>query len=155
MENRFIISGQGIFFFQEQGRPCCFSIYDKEAHSGLYIEIGSKGVIVNRLPEGEPLVDLKSTGLSDAPYYWVSLDYQNQFICLGAGEARIENAIYQYTMGEKAKRFLESLCMVNAHGVKPLRIMKDPILRSGVVPMLVKDMDSLTMDDIAAGTFLP
>jgi len=151
--NNFRISGQGVFFFAEQGTPCCFSIYDRAGRHGLYVEIGQKGVLVNKLPENEPLIDKESGGLCGAPSYWFSIDYQNQQIYAGMGEARLENCIYRYTMGAAAKAFLESLSVIHAHGVKPLRLLKDPLVAA--IPMVVKDMDSLTMDDIAGGAFLP
>jgi hypothetical protein len=117
-------------------------------------------VQVISFPNGEPLIDVDNRiGLINAPgaYYWLSIDSQNQNICAGVGEARLETLTYKYVfepnVGDKA--FLESLTNIVIHknSVKVLKLLRDPIT-SGV-PLLVMDSNNLTMDDVAKGSVMP
>jgi hypothetical protein len=112
-------------------------------------------------PSNEPLIDQKNTkgimkGVRGA-YYWFSIDAQNQRLYAGIGEARQENIIYSYQFSqenrENYKAFLESIVYVNAYELQITSILRDPITRQ--VPLLVKNTEELTMDDIASGTYVP
>jgi len=108
-------------------------------------------------PSGEPLIDKQNTtGIvaKRGAYYWFSLDSQNQRLYAGVGEARMENVIYRYQFGSKtAKPFLESLTKVSAEDAQIRSLLRDPI--TGKVPLLVKNMEELTMESIAAGIHMP
>jgi hypothetical protein len=102
-----------------------------------------------------------SSGLTNkkGAYYWFSIDSQNQTLSAGIGEARLETIIYQYKFSNRkaSKEFLEEL--INIHipkeskSLKPLRLLRDPITQH--IPLIVKNTDDLTMNDIASGLYLP
>jgi predicted metal-dependent enzyme (double-stranded beta helix superfamily) len=162
-----IVHGQGVFIFQNQDntKSVCFQLYNKDSKNGLKVEFNPHSVKVNKIPSSESFVDdANNKGLINkkGSYYWFSLDSQNQKLQAGVGEPRIENVIYTYqfsnadkTLWETNKTFLESLISVNASdkNIKPIKLLKDPITRS--VPLLIKNTDELTMNDIAKNTFLP
>ena len=148
-----IVHGQGVIFFDASG-PCTLRI--SEAGSGLVIRFTESQVLVNMFPSNEPLVDPNSTGIVSqrGAYYWFSLDSQNQRLYAGVGEARMENVTYRYQLGSKtAKSFLESLTTVTREGAELRCLLRDPI--TGKVPLLVKNMEELTMESIAAGAHMP
>jgi predicted metal-dependent enzyme (double-stranded beta helix superfamily) len=108
------------------------------------------------LPSGEPLIDRNNTyGIvrQRGAYYWFSLDSQNQRLYAGVGEPRIENVIYKYQLGPEKKSFLEGLTIVSSEGADLRYFLRDPITRN--VPLIVKNTEDLTMDSIAAGTYMP
>jgi quercetin dioxygenase-like cupin family protein len=91
-------------------------------------------------------------------YYWFSVDSQNEMLCAGIGEPRmeLETVIYTYAFPKgTAREYLESLTKVVFPDpyIMPVRLLRDPITDS--VPLKVKDMNDLTMDDIAAGNYMP
>jgi len=163
----FIIHGQGVFLFanQDSSESCCFDINDECDKNSLKIEITKTSVDVYKLPSWEKLIDDNNTkGLSGkkGAYYWLSLDSQNQKILIGVGEARIENAIYQYFFKWKNeeerkanKLFLESLTEIDVSHkkIKPLLLVRDPVTNK--IPLLIKNTEELTMHNIAKGTYLP
>ena len=147
-----IVHGQGVIFFDASG-PCTLRI---SAADALIIRFTESQVLVNMFPSNEPLVDKhNTTGIvaKRGAYYWVSLDSQNQRLYAGVGEARMENVIYRYQFGSKTKPFLESLMKVSTEDAKLRSLLRDPI--TGKVPLLVKNMEELTMESIAAGTHMP
>jgi len=162
-----IVHGQGVFIFQNQDntKSSCFQLYNKDSKNGLKVEFNVDSVLVSKIPSNEPFIDDKNhKGLVNkkGSYYWFSLDSQNQRLQAGVGEPRNENVIYTYkflssdkTLWETNKSFLESLVLVNAvdKNIKPMKLLKDPITRN--VPLLVKNTDELTMNDIANNTYLP
>jgi hypothetical protein len=147
------VAGQGTILF-DASEPCTLRFTD-ESGEGLTVEFSEADVQAHLIPSLEPLIDPKNTkGLSSqkGAYYWVSLDAQNQRIQAGIGEARKETAIYSVQLTNK-KAFLESLTMVKPRALQIRSILRDPI--TGSVPLLVKPTDDLTMDAIAAGTYMP
>jgi predicted metal-dependent enzyme (double-stranded beta helix superfamily) len=155
-----IVHGQGVVFFNAS-KSCSLKFCDVSGVSGINVRFTSESVIVHMEPSNEPLVDqrnvrgiVKQTGA----YYWVSLDSQNQRLYAGIGEARTENVIYTYefakddTWGEN-KLFLESLNTVIVEDLTITSLLRDPI--TGSVPLLIKNTEELTMDDIAAGKYMP
>ena len=152
------VHGQGVFLFSSDASEASFSIVGD--NNKLHVTFTPDNVQVISFPNGEPLVDTDNrAGLTPAPgaYYWFSIDSQNQNICAGIGEARLETLIYKYVfepnVGNKA--FLESLTNIVVHksSVKVLKLLRDPIT-SGV-PLLVMDTPNLTMDDVAKGSVMP
>ena len=151
-----IIHGQGVIQFNASG-SCCLSFYDLSGTCGLRACFTETAIVVNAEPSNEPLVDPRnSRGVGSKAPYWFSLDSQNRRLSAGIGEARIANILYTYTFpaeNKGAKKFLESLVSVCPSDLEITTLLRDPI--TGPLPLLVKPTDELTMDDIAAGTYLP
>ncbi len=147
-----IVHGQGVVVFDASG-PCSLRFSGED---GLVIRFSELHVLVNMLPSGEPLIDRNNTyGIvrQRGAYYWFSLDSQNQRLYAGVGEPRIENVIYKYQLGPEKKSFLEGLTIVSSEGADLRYFLRDPITRN--VPLIVKNTEDLTMDSIAAGTYMP
>lgn len=165
-----IVHGQGVFIFKTQDsentKECCFSIYNKSQSNGLKVLFTSNSVSVSNINTFEKYVDSNNTsGLTNknGAYYWFSLDSQNQRLYAGVGEARIANVIYKYQFEQTKlnKTFLESLVSIHIPKTSSsylqtlisLKLLRDPITEN--VPLLIKNTNSLTMDDIAKNTYLP
>lgn len=154
-----IIRGQGVFVFEtSDSQSCGFCVGTESGTSGLTVEWSTSGVIVRR--EGVELKDPKNTsGLLTTPgaSYWFSIDAQNRRLHAGVGEARKETAIYTYQLPQdsETKTWMESLTQIHITSttLTPLRLLRDPI--TAHVPLHVKKTDELTMDDIAAATYMP
>jgi len=93
-------------------------------------------------------------------YYWFSLDSQNHLLYAGIGEPRLENVKYTYHLPQypenirkENKAFLESLTHVGLSNTHIIRLSKDPITAD--IPLLVKNTNDLTMDDIASMRYMP
>lgn len=155
-----IVHGQGVVFFQAS-ESCTLTFHDVSGTQGLKVVFTEKGVSAHMEPSQKPLLDPKNTrGIieKEGAYYWVSLDSQNQRIYAGIGEARKETTIYsyQFTQGDTRKinkAFLESLQTVKLENLQVTTLLRDPI--TNIVPLLVKNTDELTMDDVAANTYIP
>jgi hypothetical protein len=111
-------------------------------------------------PSNEPSIDLDNNhGLTkkDGAYYWFSLDSQNTCLYAGIGETRLENVIYSYNFSNENKKdtklFLESLVSIHCENLEIIRLVRDPI--TSIIPLLVKNTNELTMEDIAKGTYMP
>ena len=164
---KLIIQGQGVFLFENplNNFSCMFNIYDYKKQNGLRIEMNETSVKINRLPDFIPLIDENNNqGLSDkkGAYYWLSVDSQNQRLYVGLGEARIENAIYEYIFSfnndeerKNIKSFLESLVTIcfSENNVFPLQLLRDPITKK--IPLLIKNTQQLRMNHIANYKYLP
>ena len=151
---KLIVAGQGTVLF-DASEACTLRFMDASGSQGLSVEFTDMDVRVVLVPSLEPLVDENNTkGLStqQGAYYWFSLDAQNQRLTAGVGEARKETAIYSYQLKDK-KAFLESLVTVKPRAAQIRSLLRDPI--TGSVALAVKASDALTMDDIAAGTYMP
>ena len=155
-----IVHGQGVVIF-DASDCCCLTFFNNQNLPCLRVYFNEKNINVNMEPSNEPLIDQKNTkgimkGVRGA-YYWFSIDSQNQRLYAGIGEARQENIIYSYQFSqenrENYKAFLESIVYVNAYELQITSILRDPITRQ--VPLLVKNTEELTMDDIASGTYVP
>ena len=156
-----IIHGQGVLLFDTK-EECSFSILNTDASDGLDVSLTSSEFLVKRKSNGNiySSQSKKKGGLSSksGAYYWFSLDAQNQCFQAGVGEARVETACYTYQfdradkLWEANKIFLESLVTITL-SVKPIRLLKDPITTA--VPLLVKGIHQLTMDDVANNAYLP
>jgi hypothetical protein len=157
-----LVHGQGVFLFKSTKlEPCAFIIVDADHKPCLEIEFNLENIYVINSQTSEPYLDKKTTsGLSPlhGAYYWFSIDSQNQRFVAGVGEVRLETAIYRYQFPLKGnKKWLESFTAImipedHSHLI-PLRMLKDPVTLK--VPLLVKDINQLTMDDIAKGNIMP
>lgn len=97
---------------------------------------------------------------SNGSYYWFSLDSQNHLLYAGIGEPRLENAKYRYQLPQypedirkENKSFLESLSHVGLSNIHIIRISNDPI--NAAIPLLIKNTNDLSMDDIASMKYMP
>lgn len=156
-----IVAGQGVFMFEntDNMKPTVFYIYDKYKSNGLKIEFTTNNISVYIIQSLKPLVDpscKQGILLKYGVFYWISLDAKNQKLMAGFGEARIENVSYTYHL-TNFKTFLESLTTIaiadESVALNPLRLVRDPI--TAKVPLLIKDVHELTMEDIAKMTYLP
>lgn len=157
------VHGQGVILFSSS-ESSFFHIYDKKRVNGLNIEFTKKNIRVYDIPNNEELQNTKPSNdfknLS-GEYYWFSFDSQNQRLYGGVGEPRLETATYHYQFPQDTsternihKSFLESLVNVYLDDkINIIRILKDPITSS--IPLIVKNTDELTMDDIAKGIYMP
>ena len=159
--SKFLISGQGVYIFDASNNTIEFSIHNKEKTDGFHIKFLEEGVKVNRIGMLEPLIDCSAKQLLKLKniYYWFSLDSINQQLYAGIGEARIENACYQYKFNHNTndsrvvnKKFLESIVHIESN-LHTIKILKDPITMN--VPLRVIPTDELTMDMIASNMYLP
>ena len=162
---KLLVKGQGVILFNRTSTTNAkFAFFSAGRTNKLSVEFSESGVQVST--NNGPLVDSTNTeGLvADlAAPYWFSLDSQNQILLAGIGEARMETVIYAYSfpaaLHNSNKEFLESLSHVvydcdNTHvPITPLKILRDPV--TAVVPLTLKDTATLTMDDVATGTYMP
>ena len=157
-----IIHGQGVFLFKNtnNNNQCIFNIYNKNMQDWLKFEFTKYSINVTKYPSKEPLIDEKNKqGLCDklGAYYWVSIDYQNLRIYAGVGEPRMETVIYRYFMPKNNKKFLEGLIKIQIPqetvSLVPIKILRDPITFN--IPLIVKNTNELTMNDVAQGAIMP
>ena len=151
-----IIHGQGVFIFKKKGTSddLSFKISDKDHIYQLTVLINNNEIkiIENNNQEKEKIEILFASKLSN-DYFWLSLDSQNEIIYFGIGEPRIETHQFSYGFNNK-KKILETLVEItNLENIEPLKLLRDPI--TSYVPMLVKNMDELSMNDIARNKYLP
>ncbi len=157
-----IVHGQGVFLFNSDSETS-FRFNTKDKSDGLIVNFTKDEVIVSRISNSDKYESqIKKSGISNksGAYYWFSLDSQNQVFQAGIGEARVETAIYKYAfeksdkLWEQNKIFLESIVSITVpNSIKPIKLLKNPI--TTIVPLLVKNTNELTMDDIASNKFLP
>jgi len=152
-----IIHGQGVYIFEvnDNQNTSMFKLYNQDKTDGLKIEFTTEKVIVNYIVSEEPLIDVKNeTGLlnKNGVYYWFSLDYQNQILLAGIGEARSENIIYIYDYNHLEKSFFKSLTMIETNTTSPLQLLRDPV--TSHIPLIILNTHDLSMNDIAEGTYL-
>ena len=164
---QFLVQGQGVLFFRcAYGDPCKISLLNGDKTDGLSFQFTPINVFSMGIANGNLLTDPNcKSGLIniDGAYYWVSLDSQNQRICAGIGEARIENKIYEYQWNwtpeqddarRANKKFLETLVNIEViQTVEAMALLRDPITLG--IPMLVRNTDDLSIDDVASGNYLP
>lgn len=161
-----IVEGQGVFIFNH---ICKKNIkvyfYDKSNINGLKVVISNSNVLVYNIKNNNCYKDdnnicgfTKSEGI----FYWISLDSNNQTIYVGIGEPRLETIIYKFSWNfndknnyEKNKLFLESLNKVryNKFVTQKIKLLKNPIVNK--VPLIVKNTEELSMNDIASNKYLP
>lgn len=162
-----IVHGQCVFICNhiKKHKNMKIYFYDKSNTNGLKVVITNSDVLVYNIKNNDCYSDINNTRgftQSHGAFYWISLDSQNQTIYVGIGEARLETVIYKYVLDfnnqddyENNKLFLESLIKVkyNQSVVQKLRLLKNPIVNN--VPLIVKNTEELTMEDIASNKYLP
>jgi hypothetical protein len=166
-----IIKGQGVFLFSCPYNDICSLLFqDESKENQIVVEFTKKSLIVKRKKSAKStkystLKNIREKkGLSKKPgaTYWFSLDAQNFKLYAGIGEARLETVIYEYDFPndekshKKTKAFLESLCEIqvpDTSQLDPLKLLRDPITTT--IPLIIKDIDDLSMHDIASGKYLP
>jgi hypothetical protein len=157
-----IVNGQGVLLFDTQ-EATMLTFYNEDKTDGLQVSLTTSAFLVERLANKNKYASqVKTAGLTNksGAYYWFSLDAQNQLLQAGIGEPRVETVCYKYQfdpsnkLWEANKTFLESLTSVELlTNTTPLRLLKDPITTA--VPLVVKDTNELTMDDVGSGAYLP
>ena len=157
-----IIKGQGVLIFSNNDslEDCYFKIYNDEKKDGLKIIYTKDNVKVIKIGSSKRLNDKNNNkGLIDSKgaYYWFSIDSQNQRLYAGIGEVRLDTIIYNYNLKHSDKLFLESIVSMEiskkSKFMKQLKLLRDPVIST--IPLLVKDTNELTMNDIASGAYLP
>lgn len=153
--------GQCVFLYSvnhngENENPT-FIFYDKFRSNGIKVEITDKNFQVYLLNPYKILVDISkySDYIHNNSECWFSLDSQNRRLYAGVGEPRLETMKYCYFFQNVThKKLLEGLRIIQHNTrIECKKVLKDPITRH--LPLLVKDTDMLTMDDIARGTYMP
>ena len=137
-----------------------FILHDEYKYNGLKIELTKENLQIHSLTPYFMLADPSNqTGYIpdwEAPY-WFSLDTQNLCLYAGIGEPRLETVKYTYKFSSKGKykKMLESLSHIeyDTTQIQCIKILKDPITIK--IPLLVKDTNDLTMDDIAKSKYMP
>ena len=157
-----IVRGQGVFIFHNNGQQddCYFNLHNKDKNDGLKIKFTKDKLKIIRILNSECLEDKNNNkGLinSNGAYYWFSIDAQNQILYAGIGEVRLETIIYKYNLTHNEKSFLESIVSIEipkkSKFLKQIKLLRDPVTSN--VPLIVKNTDELTMNDIASGLYLP
>ncbi len=157
-----IVHGLGVFLFKTKVETT-FTFYNESKSDGLKVDFTNKEVFVTRLSNSDKYTSQNVFGgltNKSGAYYWFSLDSQNQLLQAGIGEPRIETSIYKYQFDkndklyEANKIFLESLkSIIIPNNIEPITLLKNPIVNN--VPLIIKNTNELTMDDIANNTYLP
>lgn len=158
------IHGQCVFVFHTK-EETHITFYNEHKNDGLIVFLNQSGFLVENVKTYQKYENqcnkkfdnqcetLGFTQKSGA-YYWFSLDSQNQRLYAGVGEPRIETACFVYAMNIADKPFLESITSIFIPDtMKPIRLLKNPITRS--VPLYVKSIHEITMNDIAENRILP
>ena len=157
-----IVRGQGVFIFNNNDKQdnCYFNLYNKTKTDGLKVKFTKDEIKIIRILDSKCLKDINNNkGLIDlkGAYYWFSIDCQNQILYAGIGEVRLETVIYKYKLTHDDKSFLESIVSIEilekSKFLKQIKLLRDPVTKN--VPLLVKNTNELTMNDIASGLYLP
>ena len=153
MHSLFIVKGQGTFLFKDTSPSIKLRFTNSEQNKVLTVIMNE---YVKVYCDGHEYVDPNNnigTVQTHGSYYWISINAQTQQIFVGIGEARIETVIYQCVIPNH-KLFLENLVSVHYEETTNMyKTFKDPI--SPNVPLVVKNTDDLTMEDIATNRYMP
>lgn len=163
-ETTLLVNGQGTLLFTTTADEGVTVVFSGAQDNPDTIKITlTEGKVQVKRNATEYIDPKNNSGLvnSQGAYYWVSLDSQNQTIRVGTGEARVETIIWQFTFlftdndQRKAnKLYMESLTTVTASAsVKPIKLLRDPV--TSKLPTIIKPTEELSMDAVAAGTYLP
>ena len=149
----FSVKGQGVFLFKNPKNHVKIRFTNKSQENFLTVVIEDHvRVYCNGKEFIDPNNEVGVVHLAGA-YYWISLNAQTQQIYVGVGEPRLETVIYQCVIANQ-KPLLESLSLAYSDVSTNLwKVLKDPITRT--VPLVVRDTDALTMNDIATGSYMP
>jgi hypothetical protein len=159
---KLLVNGQGVFVFSNKDNtsPVSLFFYNKDKSDGLHVIFTLNSIFVHSIKDNKNLIDVNNkSGLSviKGAYYWFSIDSQNQKLYAGIGEPRLETLVYKYFLRCNDKSFLESINQIeiekNSKYLKQLLLLRDPITSS--IPLVVKNTDHLSMNDIAQGSYMP
>jgi len=150
LKNTKISSNIPTFSFSDTKR---INILKVEMKDSLYITLTSENTLL-AIPSNQP------NDINEKVYFWFSLDSQNKRLYYGIGEPRLETANFFYLFSKthsdnrNYKKILESLNRLeyDTYTIEFVKLIKDPIIRN--IPLLIKDTDEITMDDIAKGTYM-
>ena len=153
-----IIKGQGVFIFENQDptKNCSFKILNNDETHGLKVDFTPTCVLVTNIIDNHPLVDPDNkSGLTtlNGAFYWFSIDAQNEKLYAGIGEPRMDTVIYQYQFNKSFLEILVTISMTKNSNINPLKILRDPITNN--TPLLIKNTNQLTMEDISKNTYMP
>jgi hypothetical protein len=141
-----IVKGQGVFIFPIF--PCSFQLLNKNQDDGLGLKVENNKIKIIRLNDNSEIITNESE--YDGGGFYFSLNAQNQSMCFGFGEARIETVLATHQFDHSMKPFLENIELIQTE--YKVRIVKDPIKRA--IPLFIKDKDSLSMKDIATDKYM-
>lgn len=153
------VHGQGVVLFKTK-TPNSFVFLTKDQTDGIIVLFLENAIYTSRVKSAEKYIDPNNTTgiVQDThAYYWFSLDSQNQILCGGIGEPRIETKKYEYRFEKTAdnKKFLESLTLMkHENSLHINNILKFPVCMTKL-PMVVKTIHELTMMDVAKNTYMP
>lgn len=153
-------SGQGVFIFSLLGHANESPIlifYDKLKTNGIKVEFTKTEIHVYLLNPYKLLLNISKRPviIKEGIPYWFSIDSQNRRLYGGVGEPRLETAFFEYTFASADyKKILESIVVIEYNmQIDAKKVVKDPITQK--VPLMVKDTNTLTMEDIARGDYMP
>ena len=150
--------GQGVIIFSvttHANDSAIMILYDSLKENGIKVEFTRTDICVYLLNPYKKLLNRMRNPVNviEGVSYWFSIDAQNKRLYAGIGEPRLETVCYSHEfLG--TKQILESFLIVEYNEkINILKVLKDPITRR--VPLMVKDTESLTMEDIARGDYMP
>ena len=177
--NKLRVHGQGTIIYKpiNRERPLTFTIKNKDSTNLVKFSHGQNiNIQIYYSFKDNPIVKEYDIPLlkDENASYWFSIDSQNQIYMGGLGEARLETKYFKIgqfkdvlmqieNMGpisidnvqeKNVKTGMESLIEIcYLDNVKIKSIYRDPVVTN--VPLIVKNTNDLTMDDVAENTFLP
>ncbi|MGL5888536.1 MAG: hypothetical protein ACRC3B_01545, partial [Bacteroidia bacterium] len=162
--NQFLIAGQGVLIFSlkvpvtsEFLTEITFST--SANNEGLKFILSSQSLMLLRYKDQETHQLYKSSeGITTDKYafWWISIDAPNSYFRFGVGEARLETMIFQHKfLDNNDYDFLKKIDQYkfDTDIVLPTRLLRDPVQE--FVPLVVKNMNELSMTDIAASRYMP
>lgn len=161
---KWLVSGQGVLIFRLQSAisesfTTELSFQTDDGTQSLQLVLGLNRLQLYRRKDGaQTLLSESKTGFvnDEHAFYWMSLDSHNRELWFGIGEARKETRTFSYAFDKSEQRtFLELIAFYDFDSAKieRMRILRDPIIET--VPLIVKNMDELTMDAVAANSVMP
>uniref|UniRef100_A0A6C0HZ28 Cysteine dioxygenase n=1 Tax=viral metagenome TaxID=1070528 RepID=A0A6C0HZ28_9ZZZZ len=155
-------AGQCIFLYKLKNTSTIiptFSFTDSNRTNILKVEVKKDNIYITLTSENI-LLAIPSNNINDiSAQLWFSLDAKNMRLYAGIGEPRLETSIFLYsfpqTQDRNYKKLLESLIHLeyDEDTIDFIKLIKDPVTRN--IPLLIKDTEELTMDDIAKGKYMP
>jgi hypothetical protein len=151
--SQFFVKGQGVVLFKNQEKSIHLVFCDRNKNNVLQFVIDNRVTLYQESIKYTDPSNVSGIVQLHGAYYWISMNAQTQQIYVGVGEPRLETVIYQYKMTGQ-KHFLESLQYIEyEYTTSIFKILKDPITRN--IPLLIKNTDDITMEDIASSSFMP
>jgi len=147
------IKGQCTFVFKDESSSINIRFTDIEQNTVITVILDDHVKVCCDIDEYTDVNNHSGTVQIHGSYYWISINAETQEIFVGIGEPRMETVIYRCVIPTH-KVLLESIASVHyEQNTTILRILRDPIAK--VVPLVVKNTDDLTMEDIALNRYMP